>query len=88
MGIIKIKKPGILCAPVYSDLVNRAQNADPAVRTCERFVYLIVNLTRFYETKHGVHIFGEIYKLCNGLWAFFLDCVSGADWLDCQTPIT
>ena len=25
--------------------------------------------------KHGGHIFGEIYKLRKGLWAFFLDCV-------------
>ena len=31
--------------------------------------------------KHGRHVFGEIHEMRKGLWAFFLDCFSNADWL-------
>ena len=35
------------------DRVDRAQNADEAARTRERFVYSTVTMTRFMTIKHG-----------------------------------
>ena len=55
--------------------MKRAWNANHAVRTCERFFYSIVRMTRLYDyqTWHR-HILGENDEVCKGLWAFFLDC--------------
>ena len=36
---------------VRRDHVNRARNANHAVKTCERFVYSIVKITRLYDYK-------------------------------------
>ena len=50
LWVIYIKKPMILCG--HSTSWSREQSTkrrEHAVRTCERFVYLIVNRTRFYD---------------------------------------
>ena len=47
LWVTEIKK-----SPVHhrsQDHVNRAQNADHAVRTCDRFVHSIVKITRLYD---------------------------------------
>ena len=54
--------------------MNRAGNADQAARTCERFVYAAVKITRFYFV-------GEIHEVRRGLWAFILDCAFQQCWL-------
>ena len=38
--------------------------------------------------KRGRYILGEIHEVRKGLWGFFLDCFSDADWLGRQTPDT
>ena len=72
--------------------MNRAQNADHAARTCERFVYSIVKMTRLYDYQTWqTHFLGEIHKVCKGIWSFFsllyfLDAVWHMDfsWLWCN----
>ena len=51
---------------VYRDHVNRAQDADQAAGTCERFVYSIVMITR---QTHFVRN-SQRYMYC--MWDFFL----------------
>ena len=34
---------------VHKDQVNSAQDVDQAARTCERFVFSIVKITRLYD---------------------------------------
>ena len=60
--------------------MSRARNADHAARTCERFVYPVVKITRL---PNMVDTFTRCAKVC-GL--FFLIVL--ADWLGRQTPIT
>ena len=79
------------CAATQAKIwVNRARNADHAVKTCERFVYSIVKITRlyvyqtcmadtFFSNSRGVQRFVGFFS-----WLCFLD----ADWLGRQTPIT
>ena len=39
--------------------------------------------------RHGRQIYEEMYEVRKGLWAFFSWlCLSGADWLGRQTPVT
>ena len=70
--------------------MNRAQNADHTARTCERFVYPVVKITRLYDYQTWqTHFVGEIHKVCKGIWSFFsllyfLDAV----WLGRQTVTT
>ena len=52
--------------------MNRAQNADHTARTCERFVYPVVKMTRLYDYQTWQkHFLGEIHKVCKGIWSFF-----------------
>ena len=65
------KSPWSFAHVVHRDLVNRTRNTDHAARTCERFAYSIVIITRLYDYQTWrTHSF-EARK---GLWAFFLDC--------------
>ena len=58
---------------VRRDHVNRARNADHAARTCERFVYSIVKITRLYDYQtwrtHLINVRGAQRYV-----GFFLDC--------------
>ena len=75
---------------VCGDQVNSARNADHAVRTCEKFVYSIVKITRLndYHTSRPTH-FEEIYAVRKGMWVFISWlCFADADWLSRQTPVT
>ena len=60
LWVINIKSPCAFARVVRRDHVNRARNADHAARTCERFVYSIVRITRFYDLKHGRHFLGFV----------------------------
>ena len=42
----------------------------------------------FSSEKSWQTHFWETHKVCKGLWAFYLDCFSGAAWLSRQTLIT
>ena len=58
---------------VYRDHVNRAQDADQAAGTCERFVYSIVMITRLYDFQTWQTHFvrnSQRYMYC--MWDFFL----------------
>ena len=57
---------------VYRAQLNRAWNADHAARTCERFVYSIVKITRLYDYQTWQNIVGEIHEVRKGLWTFLL----------------
>ena len=70
------------------DHVNRARNADQAARTCERFVYSIVTVTRFLDYE-AWHICLRNSQGAQRYMGFFSSlCFSDADWLDRQTLIT
>ena len=87
--IIKIKKFVMLCVrSIRRDQVNRARNADYAARTCERFVYSIVKITRLYDYQTW-QTFSEKFTRCAKVCGLFLllFCFRDADWLGRQTPI-
>ena len=66
--------------------MNRTRNADHAARTCERFVYSIVKITRLYDYQTW-QTRGEMGA--QRFVGFFLSmCFSAADWLGRQTSIT
>ena len=53
LWVIKIKRPMILCARSTSRSREQStKNADHTARTCERFVYSTVKITRLM-IKHG-----------------------------------
>ena len=70
--------------------MNRPRNADHVARTCERFVYSTVKLTRFCIQLSNMEgkFFEKFMSCAKVMWAFFLDCFSDADWLGEQTPVT
>ena len=71
----------ILCAHSTS----RARNAYHAARTCERFVYCIVKITRLYDYQTWqTHLWWKFTRCAKVYGLFFL----GADWLGWQTPST
>ena len=44
-------------------------------RTCERFVYSVVKITRLYDYQTWRTLFfWEIHEVRKGIWAFLLDC--------------
>ena len=49
LWVIEIKSPWSFAHVVSQDHVNRARNSDQAARTCERFVYSTVKITRVYD---------------------------------------
>ena len=58
--------------------MNRARNLDHKERTCERFVYSIVEMMRFYDSLSNMadtFVLG-IHEVRKGLWALFVDCAS------------
>ena len=58
--------------------MNRARNADHVARTCERFVYSTVKITRLYDYQTWLcEKFTRGAKACG---AFFLDWLIG--WAD------
>ena len=75
--------------------MNRARNADHAARTCERFVYSIVKISRFYDYQAGrpfVEKFTGCAKVCGlfkgnsdhvvcSCFLHFADCVRVHDLL-------
>ena len=72
---------------VRRDHANRAWNADHAARTCERFVYSIVKITRLYDYQtwptHLFVKFTRCAKVC-GLffsWFAFRVLIGWAEWL-------
>ena len=83
LWVIKIKSLWSFAHVVRRDHVNRARNADHAARTCERFVYSIVKITRLYDYQTWQTRFWR-----NLLELFSWLCFSDADWLRRQTPIT
>ena len=102
LWVIKIKTLWSFAHAVHWDQVNRARNVDQAARTCERFVYSIVEITRLYDYQTWqtllllsllllssllLLLLWEIHKVHKGMWALFLLCFSDADWLCRQTPI-
>ena len=75
---------------VRRDHVNRARNADHAVRTCERFVYSTVKITRSYDYQTWADtFFWEIHEVRKGMWAFCFYCliVLFSCWLAGQTNL-
>ena len=76
---IRIKSPRSFAHLVRRDHVNRARNADQAARTCERFVYSVVKITRFYDyQKWLTHLF-EKFTRCAKQCGLFLVVLS----IDC-----
>ena len=69
--------------------MNGARNADHAERVRERFAYSIVKITRLYDyqtwRKHYLISSWGAQRFV-GLFSWL--CVSDADWLGRQTPIT
>ena len=49
LWVIKIKKPMILCARSTSTTSKQNTKGDQAARTCERFVYSVVKITRLCD---------------------------------------
>ena len=79
--VIKMKSPWSFGHVVCRLHVNRARNTDHAARTCERFVYSIVKITRLYDSQIWQTHFEEIYELRKGLWASFFLIVLLRCWL-------
>ena len=85
LWVIEIKiSPWSFAYVVGWDHMNRAWNADLAARTCERFVYSILQTTNFYEyhtlLTHLFEKFLTCSKVC-GLffsWLCFLGMISWA----------
>ena len=79
LWVIKIKSLWSFARVVHRNHVNRAQNADQAARTCERFVYSIVKIIWL---SNVTDIFREIQEVRKGLRAFYSWlCFLVADWL-------
>ena len=77
-------KPMILCARCTSRSNEPARKTDYPARTCERFVYSLVKITRLCDYQTWQNIFGEIHEVRK---VFFLSLdlyVSHANWLGRQ----
>ena len=82
LWVMKIKKPMILCVRSMSvDHVNRAQNADHAARTCERFVYSRVKMTRLYDYQTWQTHFGGNSRCAQRFVGFYFLVVLFGCWL-------
>ena len=82
LWVIKIQKPMILCRRSTSCLVTRARNTDHTVRTCEMFVYLIVNRTRLYDYQtRRTHFVRNLRVTQRFVGFFFLILIGWADKL-------
>ena len=90
LWVIKIKKSQWSFAHVvHRDQVNRARNTDDAARTCERFVYSTVKITRLHDYQTWQTHFSRNSRGAQRFVGFFSWlCVSDADWLDRRTQIT
>ena len=76
LWVIKIKKPMILCACSTSRSREQStKNADHTARTCERFVYSVVKITRLYDYQTWQTRFWRNSRGAQRLMGlFFLDC--------------
>ena len=67
--VIKIKKPMILCARSTS----RSREQYHAARTCKRFVYSVVKITRLYDCQtwptHFLEKFTRCAKVCGSFFS-------------------
>ena len=89
LWVIKIKSLWSFARVVHRNHMNRAQNADQAARTCERFVYSVVKITRLYDYQTWQTFFEKFKRCAKVCGLFILDC---AFWLligwASNTPIT
>ena len=69
---------------VRRDHVNRAPNAGHAARTCERFVYSIIKITRLYDYRTWPTYFFDKFTTCakaSGFCSWLLFSVGWFGWL-------
>ena len=77
-----LKSPWSFVHVVHRDHMNSAQNADQGARTCGRFVYSIVKITRFYYYQTWLTFVWEIYlQGAQRFVGFFLLIVLFGCWL-------
>ena len=57
--------------------VNRAQNADHAAKTCDRFVYSIVKVTKLYDYQTCQTFFERFIRCSKVCGLFFLIVLLG-----------
>ena len=86
LWVVKLKKsPWSFAYVVRRDHVNRARSADHAARTCDKFFFSIIKITRFI-IKHDIRLRNspdaQRYVIC------FLIVLFGKSWCCCKLNVT